>query len=131
VGSRIDVARAKSFLFAAPPVREKNVALYPGRLERPDPGRWNLKDAIFITAARHRRRVFKQKDGFVFQGYFLLPELTRWKTFRFGNDRPSSTKTNEEVWPLVGLADRLQHLPGGTFPEASSHGVAIARALTK
>ena len=100
-------------------------------LERPRSGTVefegrNLYNGPAAAGARFRN----EKMGFVFQGYFLLPELTALENVslpgRIG--RRSTIKSAEESLRTVGLADRLQHLP----PELSGgeqQRVAIARAL--
>jgi putative ABC transport system ATP-binding protein/lipoprotein-releasing system ATP-binding protein len=72
-----------------------------------------------------------QKMGFVFQGYFLLPELTALENVMLPGMIGGRTAREACAKSLetVGLGDRLNHLP----PELSGgeqQRVAIARALT-
>jgi predicted ABC-type transport system involved in lysophospholipase L1 biosynthesis ATPase subunit len=68
--------------------------------------------------------------GFVFQSYFLLPELTALENVMLpgmigGSVRESAA---EESLRSVGLGERLQHLPA-ELSGGEQQRVAIARAL--
>ena len=100
-------------------------------LEEPETGTVNFEGCdIYSASDGTRARIRNERVGFVFQGYFLLPELTALEnvmmpTMIGGRDGRERAATALE---RVGLGDRLQHLP----PELSGgeqQRVAIARAL--
>jgi putative ABC transport system ATP-binding protein/lipoprotein-releasing system ATP-binding protein len=101
-------------------------------LERPESGTVEFEGRnLYNGGSASQARFRNKKMGFVFQGYFLLPELTALENVALPGmiGRGSSRKTAEESLRAVGLADRMQHLP----PELSGgeqQRVAIARALT-
>src|SRR5260370_33759713 len=133
-GISLEVAHGEVVFICGASGAGKTTLMYTlAGLERPRSGTVefegrNLYNGPAAAGARFRN----EKMGFVFQGYFLLPELTALENVslpgRIG--RRSTIKNAEESLRAVGLADRLHHLP----PELSGgeqQRVAISRALVK
>jgi predicted ABC-type transport system involved in lysophospholipase L1 biosynthesis ATPase subunit len=101
-------------------------------LERPESGTVEFEGKNLYNGSSSSQAQFRnRKMGFVFQGYFLLPELTALENVSLPGliGRRSTIQAAEESLKAVGLADRMQHLP----PELSGgeqQRVAIARSLS-
>lgn len=105
-----------------------------GLLERPDEGTITACGQDYSLLKRRAAAEFRrQKLGFIFQNYCLLPELTVLENILLpgmmaGTNRRQLEKDARELAERVGLQDRLEHrsteLSGGEQQRA-----AIARAL--
>lgn len=104
-----------------------------GALDRPTSGKVII-DGVEITQVPERRlfRIRRDKVGFVFQIYYLVPTLTALENIlipvlpiRSSNQFRERAR---ELLGLVGLKDRMNHKPG-ELSGGELQRVAIARAL--
>src|SRR6267143_5835081 len=131
-GISMDIQRNEAVFLSGASGAGKTTLLYTlAGLERPESGTVefegrNLYNGPAAAGARFRNK----KMGFVFQGYFLLPELTALENVSLPGmiGRSSTQKAGEESLAAVGLADRMQHLPA-ELSGGEQQRVAIARAL--
>ncbi|MBX7211024.1 MAG: ABC transporter ATP-binding protein [Verrucomicrobiaceae bacterium] len=110
----------------------KTTLLYVlGGLERPDAGDVQvLGRSLYHIAPKKRAEARNRTMGFVFQHYFLLPELTALENVllpsMIGGTR--AEKRARELLERVGLGGRLDHLPT-ELSGGEQQRVAIARAI--
>ncbi len=75
-------------------------------------------------------RFRRDKVGFVFQFYNLIPSLTARENVSLVTEIAADPMPPEEALGLVGLADRLDHFPA-QMSGGEQQRVAIARAIAK
>ena len=103
-------------------------------LEKPDKGKIIYRDKICSNLSKSGATVLRrQKIGFVFQSYHLLPELTILENVKVaamlnGRITKEATDKSRELLEYVGLKQRLQHKPG-ELSGGEQQRAAIARAL--
>jgi ABC-type lipoprotein export system ATPase subunit len=131
-GISLEIARGEIVFISGASGAGKTTLLYTlAGLERPESGAVEFDGRnLYSGSAGSQAKFRNEKMGFVFQGYFLLPELTALENVALpGMIGARSTRERaEKSLRDVGLADRMQHLP----PELSGgeqQRVAIARAL--
>lgn len=103
-----------------------------GGLDTPTAGEVAFR-GVPLAAIRDLDRLRSREIGFVFQTFYLLPNLTALENVQlamFGDGRPEADRTARarSLVALVGLADRDDHLPG-QLSIGQRQRVAIARAL--
>lgn len=101
-------------------------------LERPESGTVEFEGRrLYVGSSRSQSKLRNEKMGFVFQGYFLLPELTALENVTLPGmiGRQAKQEIAEASLRDVGLTDRMHHLPA-ELSGGEQQRVAIARALT-
>lgn len=99
-------------------------------LERPDEGSV-LYDGVDISKLAEAERTKFRRDnvGFIFQQYYLLPNMTVDKNVRMGADL-AGNKNYREIIAAVGLKEKLKKYPS-ELSGGEQQRVAIARAFAK
>jgi putative ABC transport system ATP-binding protein/lipoprotein-releasing system ATP-binding protein len=127
-------AGAAAFLVGASGAGKTTLLYTMAGLEPPKSGKVIFEgQSVYELGRRAQSRLRNSRMGFVFQGYFLLGELTALENVLMpamigGGDRREQAARAAQLLYEVGLADRMHHLPlelsGG-----EQQRVAIARAL--
>jgi predicted ABC-type transport system involved in lysophospholipase L1 biosynthesis ATPase subunit len=132
-GISIQVALNEAVFLSGASGAGKTTLLYTlAGLERPESGTVEFQGRrLYYGSSKAQARFRNQKMGFVFQGYFLLPELTALENVVLPAmiGRSATRSEAEESLAAVGLGDRMHHLPA-ELSGGEQQRVAIARALT-
>jgi len=131
-GIDLDVCAGDAVFLCGASGAGKTTLLYTlAGLERPEAGAVFLDGTSLYAIGDNRlARLRNAKMGFVFQSYFLLPELTALENVLVPAmiSRTVATDRAKELLERVGLADRVDHLPS-ELSGGEQQRVAIARAL--
>jgi predicted ABC-type transport system involved in lysophospholipase L1 biosynthesis ATPase subunit len=132
-GISMEIARNEAVFLSGASGAGKTTLLYTlAGLERPESGTVEFEGRrLYSGSSTMQARLRNEKMGFVFQGYFLLPELTALENVLLPAmiARRATRSDAEESLAAVGLGDRMQHLPA-ELSGGEQQRVAIARALT-
>jgi len=132
-GISMDIAHNEAVFLSGASGAGKTTLLYTlAGLERPESGTVEFEGRrLYNGRSKAQARFRNQKMGFVFQGYFLLPELTALENVMLPAmiGRRAARSEAEESLAAVGLGDRMHHLPA-ELSGGEQQRVAIARALT-
>src|SRR5213083_3818528 len=132
-GISMEVERNEAVFLSGASGAGKTTLLYTlAGLERPESGTVEFEGRrLYCGGSSAEARLRNKKMGFVFQGYFLLPELTALENVLLPGmiGRRATKHEAEESLAAVGLADRVHHLPA-ELSGGEQQRVAIARALT-
>ena len=131
-GITVEIARGEAVFLCGASGAGKTTLLYTlAGLERPEGGTVTFEgEDLYARGEGSAARIRNTRVGFVFQGYFLLPELTAMENVLLPTligarvDRPAAERALESV----GLKERLHHLPA-ELSGGEQQRVAIARAL--
>jgi predicted ABC-type transport system involved in lysophospholipase L1 biosynthesis ATPase subunit len=132
-GISLSVAYGEAVFLCGASGAGKTTLLYTlAGLERPEAGTVEFEGRrLYTGTASSQAQIRNKKMGFVFQGYFLLPELTALENVMLPGMIAGKRKRAAAEASLsdVGLAERLHHLPA-ELSGGEQQRVAIARALT-
>ncbi len=99
-------------------------------LERPDSGNVIYNDREISALSDDELTAFrKENTGFIFQQYYLLPNMNVIKNVKMGADL-AGNKDYKEILNAVGLKDKYEKYPG-ELSGGEQQRVSIARALAK
>lgn len=131
-GISMEVERGEVVFLVGASGAGKTTLLYTlAGLERPEEGMVEFGGRrLYAGRSRAQARMRNAEMGFVFQGYFLLPELTALENVMVPGmiGRAVNPAKAEASLRAVGLGERLQHLPA-ELSGGEQQRVAIARAL--
>ncbi|HEX7194658.1 MAG TPA: ABC transporter ATP-binding protein [Chthoniobacterales bacterium] len=131
-GISLEIHRGEAVFFCGASGAGKTTLLYTlAGLERPESGEVFFEGRkLYRNGSSVDARVRNERMGFVFQSYFLLPELTALENVLVPSLIQNKQRLDLAVQHLesVGLGDRLQHLPN-ELSGGEQQRVAIARAL--
>jgi putative ABC transport system ATP-binding protein/lipoprotein-releasing system ATP-binding protein len=132
-GISMEIERNEAVFLSGASGAGKTTLLYTlAGLERPESGTVEFEGRrLYCSGSSAEARLRNKKMGFVFQGYFLLPELTAFENVLLPGmiGRRFTGQEVEDSLTAVGLADRMHHLPA-ELSGGEQQRVAIARALT-
>src|ERR1700755_16066 len=114
-GISLEIQRGEAVFLCGASGAGKTTLLYTlAGLERPESGEVIFEGRkLYRNGSSADARIRNEKMGFVFQSYFLLPELTALENVLV----PSLIRKKQELQGAmdqlqrVGLADRMYHLP--------------------
>lgn len=129
----LDISPGEFTAFVGPSGSGKSTLLHLlGGLDQPSSGRMWVGDRDLYAMREKERAVFpRRKFGFVFQSFNLVPVLTAEENIIMPlllDGQASDPAWFRELTSMLGITDRLRHLPG-QLSGGQQQRVAIARAL--
>lgn len=131
-GITVEIRKGEAIFLCGASGAGKTTLLYTlAGLEQPESGQVIFEgEDVYQASDSARAKQRNERIGFVFQGYFLMPELTALENVLL----PSMIRGKrhqeaaERSLSRVGLADRMHHLPA-ELSGGEQQRVAIARSL--
>jgi predicted ABC-type transport system involved in lysophospholipase L1 biosynthesis ATPase subunit len=131
-GISLEIQRGEALFVCGASGAGKTTLLYTlAGLERPESGEVVFEGRkLYRSSSSADARIRNERMGFVFQSYFLLPELTALENVLVPSLIRNKQRFERAIQHLegVGLGGRLQHLPS-ELSGGEQQRVAIARAL--
>ena len=131
-GISVDIQQGEAVFLCGASGAGKTTLLYTlAGLETPESGTVEFEGThLYRGGESIQARIRNERIGFVFQGYFLLPELTALENVMLPSliGRKIKREAAEQALTDVGLADRFHHLPA-ELSGGEQQRVAIARSL--
>jgi putative ABC transport system ATP-binding protein/lipoprotein-releasing system ATP-binding protein len=131
-GISLEVAPGECVFFCGASGAGKTTLLYTlAGLERPEAGEVYFESTnVYGIGGSRLARLRNTRMGFVFQSYYLLPELTALENVLVPAliGRRMARERAEALLERVGLGERMHHLPA-ELSGGEQQRVAIARAL--
>jgi putative ABC transport system ATP-binding protein/lipoprotein-releasing system ATP-binding protein len=131
-GIDIDIAAGESVFLCGASGAGKTTLLYTlAGLETPEAGAVEFEgSSLYALSGNALARLRNKRMGFVFQSYFLLPELTALENVLLPAliRGKSEAARGRDLLERVGLSGRIDHLPA-ELSGGEQQRVAIARSL--
>lgn len=131
-GVSLDISTGEAVFLCGASGAGKTTLLYTlAGLETPESGTVEFEgQSLYSMGSDRLAQLRNRRMGFVFQSYFLLPELTALENVLVPAmiAGKSSIEKGTALLERVGLADRLHHLPA-ELSGGEQQRVAIARSL--
>ena len=132
-GLSLNIRRQEKLFLRGASGAGKSTLLYTlAGLERPDSGSVEIDgESLYSLSHKEQTKFRNTKIGYVFQNYFLLPDLTAVENVTIPSMIRGHQNDKEraiEILTKVGLGKRLRHRPS-ELSGGEQQRVAIARAL--
>ena len=131
-GIDLDLAPGETVFLCGASGAGKTTLLYTiAGLETPEAGSVEFEGrSLYSISGNALARLRNERMGFVFQSYFLLPELTALENVMLPSliGGKKTEARARELLERVGLKDRMDHLPA-ELSGGEQQRVAIARSL--
>lgn len=128
----LDVYQGELLVLLGPSGSGKTTILnIVGGLDRATAGEvWYRDEELTHATPKQLTRYRREKVGFVFQFYNLVPTLTARENVMVATELAHNPHPVDDMLQLVGLEERLDHFPA-QLSGGEQQRVAIARALAK
>lgn len=131
-GIDLQIQRGEKVFLCGPSGAGKTTLMYIlAGLEQPEQGKvWVDGQNLYALSRRQQARVRNKWMSYIFQNYYLMPELTALENVMVPamiSGKDSVDKARESL-ERVGLGSRIDHLPA-ELSGGEQQRVAIARAL--